>query len=146
MFTSNREQIARLSLQHALPTMAEDQRLVEAGMSMSSGPSQPAVDRNIANYVDKILRGAKAGDLPIAQPTKFEFAINGKTTKALGLTIPQSLLLRGAEVIQRGSLGRISADRPLSEVANCPYRVDNSHWWLADFGNSGHSRCRAIPL
>jgi len=79
--------------------MAEEQRLVEAGMLMSYGPSQPAVDRNVANYIDKILRGAKAGDLTIAQPTTFEFTINRKTTKALGLTIPQSLLLRGAEVI-----------------------------------------------
>ena len=99
MFTSNREQIGRLALQYALPTMAEEQRLVEAGMLMSYGPNQPAVDRIIASYIDRILRGAKAGDLPIAQPTKFEFAINGKTAKALGLTIPQSLLLRGAEVI-----------------------------------------------
>jgi len=98
MFTSNREQIGRLALQYALPTMAEEQRLVEAGMLMSYGPNQPAVDRIIASYIDRILRGAKAGDLPIAQPTKFEFAINGKTAKALGLTIPQSLLLR-AEVI-----------------------------------------------
>jgi len=99
MFTSNREQIGRLSLQHALPTMAEDQRFVEAGMLMAYGPSQSAVDRIIANYIDRILRGAKAGDLPIAQPTKFEFPINGKTAMALGLTVPQSLLLRGAEVI-----------------------------------------------
>jgi putative ABC transport system substrate-binding protein len=68
-------------------------------MLMSYGPSQPAVDRIIANYIDRILRGAKAGDLPIAQPTKFEFPINGKTAMALGLTVPQSLLLRGAEVI-----------------------------------------------
>ena len=98
-FTSNREQIGRLSLQHALPTMAEDQRFVEAGMLMAYGPSQSAVDRIIANYIDRILRGAKAGDLPIAQPTKFEFPINGKTAMALGLTVPQSLLLRGAEVI-----------------------------------------------
>jgi putative tryptophan/tyrosine transport system substrate-binding protein len=99
MFTSNREQIGRLALQYALPTMAEEQRAVEAGMLMSYGPNQPAVDRIIASYIDRILRGAKPGDLPIAQPTKFEFAINGKTAKALGLTIPQSLLLRGAEVI-----------------------------------------------
>jgi len=99
MFFSNREQIGRLALQYALPTMAEDQRFVEAGMLMSYGPNQPAMDRIVASYVDRILRGAKVGDLPIAQPTTFEFVINGKTAKALGLTIPQSLLLRGAEVI-----------------------------------------------
>jgi len=99
MFFSNREQIGRLALQYALPTMAEDQRFVEAGMLMSYGPNQPAMDRIVASYIDRILRGAKVGDLPIAQPTTFEFVINGKTAKALGLTIPQSLLLRGAEVI-----------------------------------------------
>jgi putative ABC transport system substrate-binding protein len=79
--------------------MTEDQRFVEAGMLMSYGPNQTAMDRIVISYVDRILRGAKAGDLPIAQPTKFDFEINGKTAKALGLTIPQSLLLRGAEVI-----------------------------------------------
>ena len=99
IFTSNREQIGRLALQYELPTMAEDQRFVEAGMLMSYGPNQPALERIIVSYIDRILRGAKAGDLPIAQPTKFDFAINGRTAKALGLTIPQSLLLRGAEVI-----------------------------------------------
>ena len=99
IFTSNREQIGRLALQYALPTMAEDQRFVEAGMLMSYGPNQPALERIIVSYIDRILRGAKAGDLPITQPTKFDFAINGRTARALGLTIPQSLLLRGAEVI-----------------------------------------------
>jgi putative ABC transport system substrate-binding protein len=99
MFFSNRELISRLALQHALPTVAEDRRFVEAGMLMSYGPSQPAMDRILASYIDRILRGAKVGDLPVWQPTNFEFAINGKTAKALGLTIPQSLLLRGAEVI-----------------------------------------------
>jgi len=99
MFTSNREQIGRLAMQYALPTIAEDQRFVEAGVLMSYGPNLPAVDRIIANYIDRILRGAKTGDLPIAQPTKFDFVINGKTANALGLTIPQSLLRRGAEVI-----------------------------------------------
>jgi putative ABC transport system substrate-binding protein len=99
IFTSNREQIGRLALQHALPTMAEDQRFVEAGLLMSYGPNQAAVDRILVSYVDRILRGAKAGDLPIAQPTEFDFKINGKTAEAVGLTVPQSMLLRGAEVI-----------------------------------------------
>ena len=99
MFTANREQIGRLALQYQLPTMAEEQRLVEAGILMSYGPNQPAIDGIIASYIDRILRGAKAADLPIAQPTTFEFVINGKTAKALGITIPQSLLLKGAEVI-----------------------------------------------
>jgi ABC-type uncharacterized transport system substrate-binding protein len=99
MFYANREQIGRLALQYGLPTMAEEQRLVEAGMLMSYGPNQTAIDGIIASYIDRILRGAKAADLPIAQPTTFDFVINGKTAKALGLTIPQSLLLKGAEVI-----------------------------------------------
>jgi putative ABC transport system substrate-binding protein len=99
VFFSNRAQIARLALQYALPTIAEDQRFVGAGMLMSYGRSQPALDRITASYIDRILRGAKPGDLSIAQPTKFDFVINGNTAKALGVTIPQSLLLRGAEVI-----------------------------------------------
>jgi len=100
MFTSNREQIARFAVRYALPTIAEEQRLVEAGILMSYGANPTGVDGIIVTYVDKILRGAKAGDLPIAQPTKFDLAINGKTAKALGLTIAQSLLLRADEVIQ----------------------------------------------
>ena len=67
---------------------------------MSYGPNSPALDRIIASYVDRILRGAKPGDLPIAQPTKFELVINMKTAKALGLTIPQLLRLRADELIQ----------------------------------------------
>jgi ABC-type uncharacterized transport system substrate-binding protein len=87
-------------VQHSLPTMAEDRRYAEAGMLMSYGPNSRATDRIIASYVDRILRGAKPGDLPIAQPTKFELVINMKTAKALGLTIPQLLRLRADELIQ----------------------------------------------
>jgi putative ABC transport system substrate-binding protein len=100
MFTSNREQIGRLAVQFALPTMSEERPIAEAGMLISYGPNVPAVVRIVANYIDRILRGAKPGDLPMAQPTKFELVINLKTAKALGLTIPQSLLLRADEVIQ----------------------------------------------
>ena len=100
VFFSNREQIGRLAVKHTLPTIAEDQRFVEAGMLMSYGPDQPALDRLVASYIDRILRGAKPGDLPITQPTKFDFVINGNTAKAIGLTIPQSLLLRADKVIQ----------------------------------------------
>jgi len=100
IFSSNRDQIGRLALQYALPTMAEERPMPEAGMLMSYGPNVPAAGRIVASYVDRILRGAKPGDLPIAQPTKFEFVINLKTAKALGLTIPQSLLVRADEIIQ----------------------------------------------
>jgi len=100
MFDSNREQIARLSEKHTLPTMAEDRRNTAAGMLMSYAANFPAMDRIVVGYVDSILRGAKPGDLSITQPTKFELVINMKTAAMLGLTIPRQLLLRADEVIQ----------------------------------------------
>jgi putative tryptophan/tyrosine transport system substrate-binding protein len=100
VFFATRDRIMDLALKHALPTMAETRPLVAAGAFVSYGPNVPAMFGRTAALVDKILKGAKPGDLAIEQPTKFEFVINLKTAKALGITIPQSLLLRADEVIQ----------------------------------------------
>jgi putative tryptophan/tyrosine transport system substrate-binding protein len=100
VFFTSRDQIMDFALKHALPTMAESRQLLTATGLVSYGPNLTAMMGRMAALVDKILRGAKPGDLPAEQPTKFELAINLKTAKALGLTVPQSLLLRADEVIQ----------------------------------------------
>jgi putative tryptophan/tyrosine transport system substrate-binding protein len=100
VFLHNRERIADFALTNRLPGMNAYRELVEAGGLMSFGPSYAVMHRQAATYVDKILKGAKAGDLPIEQPAKFELVINLRTAKILGLTIPQSVLLRADEVIQ----------------------------------------------
>jgi putative ABC transport system substrate-binding protein len=83
-----------------LPTMSALREYVEAGSLMSYGPSLPDLFRRAADYVDKILRGAKPGELPVEQPTKFDLVINLTTAKALGLTIPEPFLLRADEMIE----------------------------------------------
>jgi len=95
-----RREIAEFATVQRLPTIGANRDQVVAGILMSYGPGNDDVFRHAAVYVDKIFKGAKPGDLPIEQPTKFELVINLKTAKALGLTIPQSLLLRADEVIQ----------------------------------------------
>ena len=100
IFLHNRARIVGFEATHRLPGVYAYRELVEAGGLMSFGPSYAGMHRRAAYYVDKILRGAKPADLPVEQPTKFELVINLKTAKALGLTIPQSMLVRADEVIQ----------------------------------------------
>jgi putative ABC transport system substrate-binding protein len=95
-----KESIAESAIKYRLPTISNANQYAEAGLLMSYGPKLEDLYRGAATYVDKILKGAKAADLPVEQPTKFELTINLKTAKALGMTIPQSLLLRAEGVIQ----------------------------------------------
>jgi len=96
----HRELIAELAIQHRLATLFGNRRMVDAGGLMSYSPYLLDGARGVAGYVDKILKGAKPGDLPVEQPTRLELVINLKTAKVLGLTIPQSVLLRADEIIQ----------------------------------------------
>jgi putative tryptophan/tyrosine transport system substrate-binding protein len=98
-FFPERKRLAELAVHHRLPTMHAQVEYVEAGGLVSYAPSYPEFFRRGAVYVDKILKGAKPGDLPIEQPSKLEMVINLKTARALGLTIPQSVLLRADRVI-----------------------------------------------
>jgi putative ABC transport system substrate-binding protein len=100
LFLHHRDRIMDFAAKHGLPGVHAYRELVESGGLMSYGPSYAGMHRRAADYVDKILKGAKAGDLPIEQPAKVELVINLKTARALGITIPQSLLLRADEVIQ----------------------------------------------
>ena len=100
MFSIQGRRIAELALKHHLPTMFWTREHVETGGLMSYGQNNAEHFYRAATYVAKILKGAKPGDLPVEQPTKLELVINRKTAKALGLTIPQELLLRAEEVIE----------------------------------------------
>jgi putative ABC transport system substrate-binding protein len=97
---TNRDQINAIALGARLPTMYASREYVEAGGFISYGASFSDLYRRAGDYVDKILRGTKPGDLPIQQPTRFDFVINQKTAKALGLTVPPTLLARADEVIE----------------------------------------------
>ena len=100
MFGSERRRLLDLAAKNRLPTVYDRREFVDAGGLMAYGPNVADLYRRAATYVDKILKGAKPADLPVEQPTKFELVINLKTAKALGLTIPPSLLQRADEIIQ----------------------------------------------
>ena len=97
---SRQRQILEVVARNRLPAVFDVREWVEKGGLMSYGVNMPALARRAAHYVDRILRGEKPGNLPVEQPTMFELVINLKTAKALGLTVPQSLLVRTDEVIQ----------------------------------------------
>jgi putative ABC transport system substrate-binding protein len=100
LFNSARRQIVALAAEHRLPAMYEGQEFVEAGGLISYGPDIVEMTRRSAAYVDKILKGANPADLPIEQPTRFELAINAKSARALGVTVPPTLIARADEVIE----------------------------------------------
>ncbi|MBI4611480.1 MAG: ABC transporter substrate-binding protein [Candidatus Rokubacteria bacterium] len=95
----HRRRIAELAAKHQLPAIYENREFVDAGGLMSYGPSVRDMWRRAATFVDKILKGTKPADLPVEQPTRFELVINMKTARALGLTIPESVLIRADKII-----------------------------------------------
>jgi ABC-type uncharacterized transport system substrate-binding protein len=97
---NHRPRVVALTTQRRLPAMFPEREFADAGGFMAYGPSVPDSFRRAAVYVDRILKGAKPGDLPVEQPTSFDFVINLKTAQALGLTIPSTLLFQATEVIQ----------------------------------------------
>jgi putative ABC transport system substrate-binding protein len=100
LFTANSSRVARLAVGSRLPVIYGLRQLAEAGGLMAYGPSSPDMARHAASYVDRIFKGTRPADLPVAQPTKFELVVSLKTAKTLGLTIPQALLLRADEVLE----------------------------------------------
>ena len=100
LFLAQRARLVEVAAKHRLPAMHGFREVVAAGGLMSYGPSLPEIFRRAAAFADKILKGAKPADVPVEQPTKFELVINLKTAKALGLTIPPSVLLRADHLIE----------------------------------------------
>ena len=99
-FTAHRTRLVKLASKSRLPIISAARQYPDEGRLMSYGANFGDLWRRSATYVDKILKGARPGDLPIEQPTKFELVVNLKTAKALGLTIPEPILLRADEVFR----------------------------------------------
>jgi putative ABC transport system substrate-binding protein len=99
-FMEDRQRLAVVALDHRLPSMYAVREWVDAGGLMSYGASLTDMSRLAADFIDRIAKGAKPVDLPVQQPTRFELVINLKTAKALGLTVPPSILGRADEVIE----------------------------------------------
>jgi putative tryptophan/tyrosine transport system substrate-binding protein len=97
---NHRTRVVALTAQHRLPAMFPEREFADAGGFMAYGPSVPDSFRRAAVYVDRILKGAKPGDLPVEQPTQFDLVINLKTAQALGITIPPDLLMLADKVIK----------------------------------------------
>ena len=100
VFTSQRKQIVDLAVKNSLPTIYPQSDYMDDGGLMFYGPNTTELFRRAATYVDKILKGARPADLPVEQPKKFEFIINLKAAKQIGLTIPPNVLLRADKVIK----------------------------------------------
>jgi putative ABC transport system substrate-binding protein len=100
LFTAHRRALLQLASKERLPTIYWAREFAEEGGLMSYGPNYADLYRRSVGYVDKILKGSKPADLPIEQPAKFELVVNLKTARALGITIPESILLRADEIIR----------------------------------------------
>ena len=100
IFVVHGKRVVELAAQHRLPGLYPYKEMAEAGGLMWFGPNIGTLYRRAATYVDKVLKGAKPADLPVEQPTKFEFVINSKTAKAMGRTVPQALFLRADQIIE----------------------------------------------